>query len=85
MVQDFGPTAYLGEHLDFPSPERMIQEETSRQLAVGIVLGKNEDVRLIPVDAHGSTSPRINAPTRSPFIWNSLTGRTTVGSRWLFL
>src|ERR1017187_428636 len=83
-IQDLGPAARHLEHLDTPSRERLIHEKAIRQLAVGIVFGKHQNVWLVSVDAHGSTSPRTSAPTRSPPTCNSLSGRTTVGSRWLF-
>ena len=48
----------------------------SLKLPVGIVLWKHKDVRQILVNAHGSTSPRISALTRSPLTLISLRGRT---------
>ena len=86
LVQDFNPTTSHGEHLELPLAIPVnVYVKFVRQPEVGIVLGKHEDVRELPVDAHGSKSPRTIAPTRSPLTWSSLSGRTTVGSRWLLL
>src|SRR5437899_6980395 len=83
MPQHLTPSADLWKHLDIPSQEIRVQEETVRQLAVGIVLRKDIHMRLILIHAHGSKSPCTNALTRSPFkSW--FTGRTVVGSRWFF-
>jgi hypothetical protein len=57
-----------------------IREKTVRHLTVGIVFGNHRNVRLKPIDAHGSRSPRTRAPTRSPLICKRIRILSTVGS-----
>ena len=80
-AQDPVPPACHAKNLDVPSQEKRILQKPNCQLAVGIVFGKHLDVRQGSVAAHGSTSPRVRASTRSPLTCSSLSGRTMVGSR----
>src|SRR4029077_17801997 len=81
-----GPTTGLWQHLHLPvSIPINLLVKTIGQLAIGIVLRQYNEVWESFVDAHGSTSPRISAPTRSPCTLNCSSLRTIVGSRWLLL
>src|SRR5262249_27794560 len=83
-VQNMEPTARHRKHLHPPIPVNLKMEAVC-YIAVGIIFRKYQDVWVKLVGAHGSTSPRISALIISPVNWIWLSGRTIVGSRWLFL
>ena len=83
FITNTRPAARRRQQVDRAWIVQLVEQESVGDVAVGLVLGQHQNVRAVLVDAHGSTSSRIRALTRSPATWTSLTGRTSVGSRWL--
>ena len=81
FIQYVTPTACLRKYMDESAVYGIVQNEAVKHLRICVIFRENQKVVDVLADAHGSTSPRISAFTRSPFISKSSRRLTIVGSK----
>ncbi len=82
-IEHVTPSACRRQHLYVSRFQIRIQHKAVGYLAIGIVFGQDDYMRLVEIDAQGSNSPSSKDCTTSEPEVSSPNRRCWVGSRWL--